>query len=265
MKNSQPKSSYKFNMLIALGTAAVLFATAACSSSPKPAAKSTQPVTASFHPAVYESAASTPAQLTAVALDETKPSVVKPPASKLVAFKSRDYGISFQYPWQYAFYNAKAIAKLDDSMKPKSDGNEGQFTLATVEIPAGFYPDSDFERGYFTLSLNQDLEQEACVASLGASESVKAQSENINGVDFQWVESEAGGRGSATKLRNYIAYTNGTCYEVQMGVSSKNERGMAKEVNHEQVMQRLDSILRTVKVSQTAQSVTTQQLESSNR
>jgi hypothetical protein len=264
MKNSLKKSSSKFT-LIALGTAAVLFATAACSSSPKPAAKSAQPASASFHPAVYESAASKSAQPTAVALDETKLSVVKPPASKLMGFKSRDYGVSFQYPWQYAFYNAKTIAKLDDSMKPKSDGNEGQFTLATVEIPAGFYPDSDFERGYLTLSLNQDLDQEACAGSLGATESSKVQTENINGVDFQWVESEAGGRGSATKLRNYIAYSNGTCYEVQMGVSSKNERGMAKEVNHEQVMQRLDSILRTVKLSQPPQAVATQQLESSNQ
>jgi hypothetical protein len=49
-------------------------------------------------------------------------------------------------------------------------------------------------------------------------------------------------------MRNYVAFENGTCYEIEMGVNTANKDGMARELNPEMVMTRLDSILQTVKI-----------------
>jgi hypothetical protein len=62
------------------------------------------------------------------------------------------------------------------------------------------------------------------------------------------METDSGGRGQATKLRQYVTFTNGTCYEVEMGVKTSNDGGLAREVNPDQVLRRLDGILRTVKI-----------------
>lgn len=135
---------------------------------------------------------------------------------------------------------------------PKPDGHDGQFTLARVEIPKGFYPDTDFDRGYFTLSLNQDISEEECDATLGG-DSAKLQTAKINGMDFRWMETDESGRGNSAKLRNYATFANGTCYELEMGVKTKNEQGLAREVDPDQVLRRLDGMVKTVKINSTAQ------------
>jgi hypothetical protein len=163
-------------------------------------------------------------------------------------YKSRDYGVSFVYPWQYSFVSAKAVATGDASLRPKSDGHDGQFTLARIDVPKGFYSDTDYESGYFTLSLNQTLNQQECESSLGAAKDGKVATDTINGNEFRWIESDSGGHGSATKLREYVTFTSGTCYEVEMGVKTKNGDGLAREVNPDKVLGRLDAILRTVEI-----------------
>ncbi len=236
----------KGRALILLGTLLAAVITLACSSKSGQAVTS-KPVDADLRPAKFQTAtpAVTPAAPIAVANQTTVP---RQPASKLIGYRSRDYGVSFLYPWQYALVNAKAIATGDASRRPKPDGHEGQFTLARIEIPQGFYPDTDFDSGYFTLSLNQDLSEQECLAALAPGKNDVVGTDTINGVEFRWVESESGGRGSAAKLRNYVAFANDTCYELELGVKTANENGLAREVDPDHVLGRLDVILRTVKI-----------------
>lgn len=236
--------------LILLGTLAALVITVACSSNSKPKVNSSQSVNASVRPATLKTVATVPMPDNALSKSSNQE---KPALSKLIAYKSRDYGVSFAYPRQYAYLSAKVIANGDAVLQPKSDGHDGQFTLARIEVPKGFYPDTDFESGYFTLSLNQDISQEECEASLNAGKDGKVQTESINGIDFKWLEVDSGGRGASEKLRNYVSFTNGTCYEVEMGVKTKNEDGLAREVDPDQVLRRLDGILMTVKIQPAVQ------------
>ena len=187
---------------------------------------------------------------------------VKIATPKQITYKSRDYGVSFVYPWQYSFITAKRIAN-DVDLQPKFDGDDGQFTLARMEIPKGFYPDTDFERGYFTLSLNQDISEEQCSSALGTGNDGKVKKETINGVEFEWVETEVSGGGSAAKLRDYVSFVNGACYEVELGVKTQNEQGLAREVDHDQVMRRLEGMLKTVNIVNAAEKPATQQVVSS--
>lgn len=234
----------KLGVVVLAGTLAVV-ATVACSSKSKLAVTTSERNGASLR---SEAVATAAPAMTPVATTSKTPQPEKPPASKLIVYRSRDYAVSLVYPKQYAFLNAKAVANGDPSLRPIPDGNDGQFTLARVEIPQGFYPESNYESGYFTLSLNQDLEEAECKPVLGTGEDGKVQTDTINGVEFRWMEVDSGGRGNAARLRQYVTFTNGTCYELELGVKTRNEHGLAREVNPDQVLRRLDGILRTVRV-----------------
>lgn len=246
-KTNIAPSVRKFRTTILICALTAVVSSVACSSKPKVPAKSQEVFGAKVEPAALHT---TLPGSTAVEVEKS-PVLAKAVPSKLINFKSRDYGVSFVYPYQYAFSSARVLANTDSSLQPKSYGHEGQFPLARIDIPKGFYPDTNFDRGYFIVSLNQDLNQEDCVATLGA-DAAKLQSESINGIDFRWIEQEEGGRGTSTKIRNYAAYANGTCYELEMGVKTKNEQGMAREIDPDQVFHRLDAIAKTVKVAQSS-------------
>ncbi len=235
------KSARKHMTLVVIASLIAVSAAVGCSSNSRPAAKPAETKRATLRTAALEnvSAKSAPEPGTKLAsVPEVKPK------QKALTYKSRDYAVSFEYPWQYAYTNAKVIANGDEAFKPKSDGHDGQFTLARVDVPKGFYPDTDFQSGYFILSLNQNVAEEECDASLDAKD---LQTRNINGVDFRWTENDTVGGGSAEKTRSYVAFTNGTCYEIELGVKTRND-GLAREIDPDQVLRRLDGILNTVTI-----------------
>jgi hypothetical protein len=237
------KKVSKRRAAILLGALVAMAFTIACSSDSKPAVKASGPASASLRPAKLESSVPL-AVKPAVA---TTSATAMRPAAQMVAYRSRDYGVSFHYPWQYAFLSAKAVANGDESRRPRSDGHDGQFTLARIEVPKGYYPETDFESAYFTLSLNQDLNAQECQAAL-PTENAASGTQTINGVAFRWAETDSGGHGSAAKVRNYAAFVNDACYELEMGVTTSNENGMAREIDPDQVFRRLEAILTTVKI-----------------
>jgi hypothetical protein len=227
--------------------ALALATTVACSDGPKTAKASSKRLETT-QSGMSQPLVPAAAKLETVAAKSVEKKVAaERPKSELMTYKSRDYGVSFQYPWQYAYLNAKTVATGDDSLKAKTDGSDAQFTLARVEIPKGYYPDTNFDSAYFMLSLNQDLGEDECYSTL-AQEKDKLQTANINGVDFRWMESNSGSHGSTAKVRNYVAFANGNCYELEAGLKTQNEKGLSREVNPDQVMSRLDSILNTVSV-----------------
>jgi hypothetical protein len=244
MKSSNPNSR---RAVILLGIVAALSTTLACSHKQKQTAASQQSEIATVRPAALKTVIPAAPQSEIVKVENKDVVSSKTPAVKLVTYRSRDYGVSFVYPWQYKYVNAKTIAN-NESLLPKSDGFEDQFTLARVDIPKGFYPDTNFESAYFTLSLDQDINQEQCESSLKTSADAKLPVETMNGVNFAWVETNDGGRGEASKIRNYAAYANDTCYEVELGVKTKNDHGLARDVDPDQVMHRLEAMLKSVKV-----------------
>jgi len=77
--------------------------------------------------------------------------------------------------------------------------------------------------------------------------------ELVNGTEFRWVETQSGGDGSSATVRNLVNFSNGTCYEVEMGVKTRNDQGLVREVNPDQVMRRLNAILQTVKIDTSVQ------------
>ncbi len=258
--NSQTTKNNRRALLL-LGTIATVLVAVACTNKPKASTSSEKPVGAMVRPAALETSA-IPAAKTASTEVTEKASPSEKPAVKPITFKSRDYGVSFVYPWQYTFLNAKTVAKGDESLRPKPDGNDSQFTLARIEIPKGFYSETDLKTAYFTLSLNQDIAEQDCVTSVSPDKNGEVQNQSINGVNFRWMETESGGHGSANKVRDYVTFANDTCYEVEMGVKTESD-GLAREVNPDQVMRRLNAILKTVEIKSSAENTAAPQLKSS--
>ncbi len=249
-------SPRKTTGVILIATLTAALSTVACSNKSKSAVMSPRPVH-SNEPATPQTSVPAATQPTLLAIADKTSSPMKPSAPQLVLFRSRDYGVSFLYPWQYAFSSSKSLAE-DDASQAKSSS---QFTLARIEIPRGYYPDTDFENGYFTLSLNEDITEQQCQSMLNGGKDGKFETENINGIEFHWKQTETGGRGAASTVRNYTAFTNGTCYEVEIGVKTKNEHGRVREVDAGQVMHRLDRILRSMKIDAVGKTVAGSQTE----
>ena len=239
----------KVHLVILLATLAMVATTVGCSKNSS-AVSSSVPAGESLRADAPQTGTAVKPAVSAATTNAKTSSAEKPPIPKLITYKSRDYGVSFVYPWQYAFLNARAVAQGEASLRPKSDGHDGQITLARVDIPKGFYADTDYESGYFALSLDQDLGQQECEASLVVPKDGKLGTDTINGVEFHWIETDSGGGGHAAKLRQYVTFSNSnsTCYEFEMGVKTRNEDGLAREVDPDKVLRRLDGILRTVKI-----------------
>ncbi len=248
--------------LIVVSALAIVMVGVGCSSKSQSAVKSSRPVRAS-EPVVPESGVPAVEQPTLLSIASKTSSPVKGPGAQLVTYKSRDYGVSFMYPWQYSFTSAKGLGNMNGSDETKGEKGE-KFTLARVEIPKGFYPDTDFDSGYFLLSLNEDLNEQECQSTLTLPKNGKLESETINGVEFRWIQTETGGHGSASTIRSYAGFSNGTCYEVEMGVKTKNERGMSREVDAGQVLRRLERILQTVKIQPVMQNAAEARVDESN-
>lgn len=243
--NDQPGFSTKIARSVALlGIAAAMAATIACSENSAPVVNASQPNATGPEPAVVQTA-DAKAELVDASVKSVRPQ------SPLLTYKSRDYGVSFQYPWQYARIGPRAM-QGDVGLRPTPDGHEGQFALVRINVPRGFYPDTNYQAGYFTLSLNQDLDEEKCMATLPVSNTA-VRTELVNGTEFRWVETQSGGDGSSATVRNLVNFSNGTCYEVEMGVKTQNDQGLVREVNPDQVMRRLNAILQTVKIDTTVQ------------
>ncbi len=240
----------KVHLVILLATLAMVATTVGCSSNSRAAVSSSMTAGASLRADAPQTGTAVKPAVSAATTNAKTSSAEKPPIPKLITYKSRDYGVSFVYPWQYAFLNARAVAQGEASLRPKSDGHDGQITLARIDIPKGFYADTDYESGYFALSLDQDLGQQECEASLVVPKDGKLGTDTINGVEFHWIETDSGGGGHAAKLRQYVTFSNSnsTCYEFEMGVKTRNEDGLAREVDPDKVLRRLDGILRTVKI-----------------
>jgi hypothetical protein len=251
-RDSNRSNSGQFNLVVLgalLGTFTVIVTTAGCSSKPKPPASlalTSPTANMSVSPVAPKSVAFTADSVPTKPVEKTVAKKDRTEKPKATSFKSRDYGVSFEYPWQYTRVGAKAIAG-DYSLQPQSDGLESQLTLVRIDIPKGFYPGTDFDSGYFMLSVNPSLEKDKCEATLKSDQDAKPQLVNINGIEYRWVEHNSGGNGESAKVRDYVGFADDNCYELETGVKTKND-GLSREIDPEQVLRRLDPILISVKI-----------------
>jgi hypothetical protein len=267
------KTNFDKNTSTLVFAAALIICSVAvgCSSEKPKTASSTNPsaMTQPTPPAV-----STPATVPATPAVQAAPKPIhkkivrKAPAT--VTYADKTSGVSFQYPRKYGLETGDAANELVSSDPiPMDFVQPGGVALAAVSVPESAYPNSDLASAYFNVSVNKTLTAEQCgefsvpqanpatPADPTVQPTVQATAQlsklMIGDMELQSTKTLAsqGTREEASKY--YHVFENGACYEFALRVATTGvETEGGKHVDREQVFQRLEKILATVKITPAA-------------
>ncbi len=191
--------------------------------------------------------------------------VRKAPAT--VTYADKTSGVSFQYPRKYALETGDAANELVSSDTiPMDFVQPGGVALAAVAMPESAYPNSNLASAYFNVSVNKTLTAEQCSefsvpqanpatpADPTVQATAKVSKLKIGDMELQSTKTLAsqGTREEASKY--YHVFENGACYEFTLRVATTGvETEGGKHVDRDQVFQRLEKILATVKITAAAE------------
>ena len=199
--------------------------------------------------------------LQAAAKPVHKKVVRKAPAT--VTYADKTSGLSFQYPRKYTLKTGDAADELVSSDPvPMDFVQPGGVAVAAVAVPESAYPNSDLASAFFNVSVNKALTAEQCgefsvpqatpATPVDAAAPAPKQPSKLMIGDMELQSSETlasqGTREEASKY--YHVFENGACYEFALKVATTGieNQGGAKHVDREEVFQRLEKILATVKI-----------------
>ena len=249
----------KIAMIAGFGILGLLLAVSACSKqSPKPAlvgVSSSAPTSAT--PAAAATSATAPTAAVAAPTSAAKKTHKKRPAN--VTYTDPNSGVSFLYPRKFALASGeKAEPKFaglgDASMNFVQPGG---FTVATVEIPAGSYPGTDFASGFFNVNVNRSVSEQECghfafVDSHNIDGApVDPEKVKIGSTDMETTSNLSASAMTQTETQYYHSYENGACYEyvLSIGTAGYGTKDGVEPVNRDEVFAKLEKILATVKIN----------------
>ena len=234
---------------------------AGCSSDkPKPTTSDNQsPMAPSTSPATTTPATTPVAPVQQAAAKPVRKRVHKAPAT--LAYVDKNLGVSFQYPRKYTLKTGDAANELVSSDPvPMDFVQPGGLAVAAVTVPESAYPDGDLAAAFFNVSVNKSLTTEQCgefqeakpAAPADSAAPATAQPSKLIIGDMELASSEnlasQGTREEASKY--YHVFENGACYEFALKVATTGvETEGGKPVDRDEVFQRLEKILATVKIN----------------
>jgi hypothetical protein len=179
-----------------------------------------------------------------------------------VTYTDKTSGVSFQYPRKYGLETGDAANELVSSDPiPMDFVQPGGVALAAVTVPESTYPNSDLSSAYFNVSVNKAVTADQCGEfavpkpnpATPADPEVQATAQlsklMIGDMELQSTKTLAsqGTREEASKY--FHVFENGACYEFALRVATTGVETDGKHVDREQVFQRLEKILATVKIT----------------
>ncbi|HEY6302038.1 MAG TPA: hypothetical protein VIX14_03130 [Terriglobales bacterium] len=233
----------------------LLLAMSACSEQPsKPAL-----VSVSRDPSAQTapvSAGTTAQANTTVPLAAAKKSPRKRPAN--VTYSDANSGVSFLYPRKFVLLSG-------DDARPQFAGlgdawmnfvQPGGVAVATVVVPDGSYPGTDFASAFFNVNVNRSLSEQECAHfALADSHNVNggsadSQKVKVGSTDMDTTSNFSASALTQTETQYYHSFGNGACYEyiLSLGTAGYGIKDGAEPVNRDAVFARLEKILTTVKI-----------------
>jgi hypothetical protein len=179
--------------------------------------------------------------------------------SRLRTYQNASYGVSFRFSNDYILTRGQKYLPVYWWLAGEDDGYRSQpdrVMLATVDLPHDEYPGTGFGGAFFNLSVNRKPSSAACYALLPPTDKPLGKSV-INGVPFVWTSS--GGvlnRGTESWEDDYVAFKNGTCYEVTLGredmfANAADDAPVLLPLNYSDITRRLKAILLSLKITST--------------
>ena len=181
----------------------------------------------------------------------------KPPTT--VTYSDPTYGVSFRYPRKYTLTgsenNDQTVELMEHEQVAMNFVQPGGIAVAKVEVPKETFPGSDLSFAAFNLNVNKSLTEDECYkfalpGADGADNAAASPSKVKLGVmEFQEVENLSGPVSMQSDAKYYHVYDNAACYEFALGLQTEDgTEEELKPVNREEVFQKLEKILASVKI-----------------
>src|SRR6202162_2653080 len=248
----------KLAMIAAFAILGLLLVVSACSKQvPKPPLVGvSSPPPSSATPAAAVTAPSTPTAAASPA--PTKKTPKKRPAN--VTYSDANSGVSFLYPRKFTLASGdKAqpqLAAVSINDVPMNFVQPGGVAVATVALPGGSYPGTDFASAFFNVNVNRSVSEQECahfafVDTRNADgEPVDAEKVKIGSTDMEMTSDFSANAIKQAETQYYHSYENGACYEYVLGLGTEGfaTEGGIEHVNRDEVFAKLEKILASVKI-----------------
>ena len=262
----------KLAMIAGFAILGLLLAVGACSKqSPKPALVGvSSPASSSATPAAAATPVTTPTAAASPASTKKTSKTKKRPAN--VTYSDANSGVSFLYPRKFALASGAKEPQLSGmSDAPMNFVQPGGVAVATVELPSGSYPGTDFASAFFNVNVNRGISEQECAHFAFADtrnaegKPLDAEKVKIGSTDMEMTSTFSGSAMKQAETQYYHSYENGACYEYVLGLGTEGfaTEGGIKHVNRDEVFAKLEKILATVKISPVEQEHVAEQAASS--
>jgi len=247
----------KLAMIAGFAILGLLLVVSACSKqSPKPALVGvSSPASSSATPA----AATVPvtAPTTAASPATAKKTSKKRPAN--VTYSDANSGVSFLYPRKFALTSGdKTQPQLAVSTNEVQMNfvQPGGVAVATVALPGGSYPGTDFASAFFNVNVNRSVSEQECERFAlvdtrnSVSEAINTEKVTIGSTDMEMTSNFSANAIKQAETQYYHSYENGACYEYVLGLGTEGfaTEGGIEHVNRDEVFAKLEKILASVKI-----------------
>jgi hypothetical protein len=234
----------------------VLFMAVSCSKKSDTTTKISAPVA----PAMQSP---TPATASAVAPESPK-KAVKKHRPTTATYVNGNYGVALTYPRKYSLQSAD---KQKEAPVQTSFAKPGAVEIASLDMPDGLYPDTDFSSALLNVSVHQGLNEEECGQfaqqsndaakstevdpSSKPADSVKPAAIKLGTNQFTEIEQVSASQGKQSDLKYFHLFKNGACYEFALDVetSRKTDEDLA-QVDRSKIFKQLEKILTTARIKE---------------
>jgi len=245
-------------LMLLLYLAAIMIATAGCSRPPvvkadratgNPTSKSEAKIAALGHPAVEARAPVLSGRKLTIEKREQKHETSR-------HFDDEVYGVSFDFPKNYDLREGD-LPDMDRGLGylgkiPMEFSTPGGVRLATIEVPRGAHPGTDFVNAFLTVSVLPNVTEAQCAEFASAEgDGTPWLNRKIDGIEFHGRKETAAAsmhQYSGTYLRGY---TEESCYEIGYGIATAGYGAMdgIKKVNNQAALQKLERILDNININ----------------
>ena len=248
----------KLAMMAGFAILGLLLAVSACSKQgPRPALVGVSSPASSSAPGATAPVAVTTATAAASAAPAKK-TPKKRPAN--VTYRDANSGLSFLYPRKFRLTSGDTaqpqLAAVSRNEAPMNFVQPGGVTVATVALPGGSYPGTDFASAFFNVNVNRSVSEQECahfafVDTRNADgEPVDAEKVKIGSTDMEMTSDFSANAIKQAETQYYHSYENGACYEYVLGLGTEGfaTEGGIEHVNRDEVFAKLEKILASVKI-----------------
>jgi hypothetical protein len=200
------------------------------------------------------------------AVPEQPKKVVKKHRPTTATYVNGNYGLAFTYPRKYSLQSAD---KQKDAPVQTSFAKPGAVEIASLDMPDGLYPETDFSSALLNVSVHQGLTEDECGQfaaqsndaaitkptetdpSTKSADSSKPSAIKLGPNQFTEIEQMSGSGDHQSDLKYFHLFKNGACYEFALDVetSRKTDEDLS-QVDRSKIFKQLEKILTTARIKE---------------